>query len=199
MGDGFDIANFKSAHDQTLQYSRQLQRLKKSGKETKISDLRGSPVWIGDKRIAAVSGSSIDRSTVDLNRGEMSFPLFKFTGLMDDVCDENVNGEEKMMKLAGLVGDEGFPSYLQKYIKSVKPSGAASIAIHRSSDISGYKDANTNVKQITRKKGFFGKSQMEVAKFPKAVHHLKVFRNRTGDARLFYKFEGSLQFLKNDK
>ena len=40
-----------------------------------IREGHGSLVWLGDQRISAVATSSIDRSTVDLDRGEMSFSL----------------------------------------------------------------------------------------------------------------------------
>ncbi len=167
---------------------------------TAIRDRLGSPVWLGDNRIAAVSSASIDRSTVDLNRGEMSFPIFKFTEAMDQICAKKSANQGKMASLAKLVGESGFPGYLQKYIRSTLPRGDASIAVHKSSDISGYSgDPDANVNRIARKKGFFGKSQREVARFPGAIHHLKIFRNRDGNARLFYKFQGSIQFLKNEK
>ena len=44
----------------------------------------GSPVWLSDARIAAVASASIDRSTVDLDRGEMGFQLFDFSSDLDE-------------------------------------------------------------------------------------------------------------------
>jgi hypothetical protein len=42
-----------------------------------------------------------------------------------------------------------------------------------------------------------GTNQLEKQRFPDAVHHLKVFTNAAGKGRLFYKFEGSIQFVRN--
>ncbi len=42
-----------------------------------------------------------------------------------------------------------------------------------------------------------GTTQLEKGRFPNAVHHIKVFSNDVGKGRLFYKFEGSIQFVRN--
>jgi len=39
----------------------------------------GSPVWIGDGRISVASSASIDKATVVLDQGEMSFGIFDFS------------------------------------------------------------------------------------------------------------------------
>jgi hypothetical protein len=44
-----------------------------------------------------------------------------------------------------------------------------------------------------------GNPQLEKARYPAAVHHIKVFSNGEGKARLYYKFEGSIQFVKNTR
>ena len=44
-----------------------------------IKEGLGSLVWLSDQRITPVSTPSIDRSTVDINRGEMSFGIFDLT------------------------------------------------------------------------------------------------------------------------
>ena len=58
-----------------------------------------------------------------------------------------------------------------------------------------YKDADQN--KIERRRGFFGKTQKE--KFPKAIHHFAIYHNGKGKARMIYKFEGGIQFIKNLK
>jgi Z1 domain len=165
-----------------------------------IKEGRGSLVWLSDQRISAVASTSIDRSTVDLDRGEMSFPIFRYAKEIDNIVGDRCSNVDKIGRLAGLIGDSGFPRYLRQYIAETMPNGDASVAVHKSSDMSGYRDdADTDKESITRKKGFFGKSQMEATRYPKAVHHLKVFHNGRGGARLFYKFVGSIQFIKNTK
>ncbi len=168
-----------------------------------IKEGQGSLVWLSDTRISAVASSSIDRSTVDLNRGEMSFPLFDLAdakrALLDALADSNSSSGLKMLdRLAGIIGDAAFPQYVRKYIARVMPNGEQSAIVHRCSSIAGYADGpDIDKDKITRKKGFFGKSQMEQDRFQHAVHHLRVFYNERGKARLFYKFVGSIQFIQN--
>ena len=52
---------------------------------------------------------------------------------------------------------------------------------------------------ITRTKGFIGKNQMEVTRYPEAIHHINIFFNDLGKARIFYKYDGSIRFLKTEK
>jgi hypothetical protein len=170
-----------------------------------IKEGMGSPVWLSDSRIAAVASSSIDKSTVDLDKGEMAFRLFDFRPELDAIAASPVSNSEKLDRLGEALWDDtlkdaAFPSYLKRYIMRTSPSLEQSLAIHTSSSIEGYGDSEgLNKEAIERRKGFFGKSQMEPTRFPNAIHHLKVFTNGSGKARLFYKFNGSIQFIKNVK
>jgi hypothetical protein len=167
---------------------------------TAIRDNLGSPVWIGDSRIAPVASASIDRSTVDLNKGEMSFPLFEVDlARIAQILGQGSSNISRLEQLAEALGDKAFPSFLLNYIKTVAGADDASVALHRPSDISGYtRDTDTDPIKISRKKGFFGNPQKDAPNASTAVHHIKVFFNRqTNQARLFYKFDGSLQFIKN--
>lgn len=159
-----------------------------------IKEGLGSLVWLGDTRIAAVASGSIDRSTVDLNRGEMSFSLFDYDPKIEVLHEKQMASRQKMDALAKIIGDSAFPDYVRRYINATCPDGDASIAIHGSSVVSG---KDYDIDNISRRKGLMGKSQLEEDKFPKARHHLKVFRNDKGKARLFYKLSGSIQFMKN--
>jgi len=159
----------------------------------------GSPVWLTDARIAAVASSSIDRSTVDVNRGEMAFRLFDFDSSYDSIAMSNAGVIAKLNQLSSALGDEVFPSYLKEFMIRTSPNPTQSIAIHTSSSIAGYsdKDGSIDKARIERRKGLIGASQLEKSRYPNAVHHLKVFTNDEGKGRLFYKFEGSIQFIKN--
>ncbi|MFG1241872.1 Z1 domain-containing protein [Xanthobacter sp. V7C-4] len=161
-----------------------------------IREGHGSLVWLGDQRIQTVANSSIDRSTVDLNRGEMSFSLFDYRPELEAVIAEKDAAFDKMEKLATILGDAAFPEYLRRYIRRASPSGSVSIAIHPSADISNYKETDgLDKSNIVRKKGFMGKSQID--RNPNASHHLMVIHNGGAKARLFYKFIGTIQFIKN--
>jgi hypothetical protein len=165
-----------------------------------IKEGMGSPVWLSDTRIAAVAASSIDKSTVDLDKGEMAFRLFDFHPSMDEIVKTDISNDEKMNQLSSLLGDAAFPSYLRRYITRTSPNIERSLAIHVSSSIAGYTDATGLDKDaIERKKGFMGKTQLEEDRYPEAIHHLKIFHNAKNKGRLFYKFNGSIQFIKNIK
>jgi hypothetical protein len=54
--------------------------------------------------------------------------------------------------------------------------------------------------EIRRRRGFVATNALEKDRFPHAIHHIKVFRNSAGRARVFYKYTpemGSISFLKN--
>ncbi|WP_298742771.1 Z1 domain-containing protein [uncultured Brevundimonas sp.] len=158
-----------------------------------IRENLGSLVWLGDDRIQAVSSASIDRSTVDLDRGEMSFTLFTYSTEVEAVF--SIGSGNSLDELAARLGPTAFPDYLLRYIKQTSTS-AFSVAIHKPISISGYTDGpDIDKAKITRRRGFIGKSQIE--KHPQATHHLFVIHNSEGKARLFYKFAGSIQFIKN--
>lgn len=101
-----------------------------------------------------------------------------------------------MKKLRNTIGKEALPMFLIDYIEATSPDGNDSLAIHTASPIKNYGES-ANQEAITRTKGFIGNPQLELKKFPNAVHHIKVLYNAKGKARLFYKFKGSLQFIQN--
>lgn len=158
-----------------------------------------SPVWIGDQRIAIASSASIDRTTVDFNRGEMSFALVncKDIAFLDRIIDadpQNINTLARLSKeIKGSV-----PKFLIEYLRKELDEAPQSLAIHKATSIAG-QGAATDQKLIRRIKGFIGKSQLEAHRFPNAVHHVKVFYNSHGKARVFYKNTGSTQFVQNQQ
>lgn len=159
----------------------------------------GSPVWLTDNRIAAAASSSIDRSTVDVNRGEMSFHLFDFDGRYDEIVAAPDSVLQRLERLSATFGSNIFPGYLKEFMVRTSQDPEQMIAIHGSSSIAGYsgKGDGFDKARIERRRGFMGTNQLEKNRFPNAVHHIKVFSNEEGKARLFYKFEGSIQFVKN--
>lgn len=161
----------------------------------------GSPVWLTDQRIAAVATTSIDRSTVDVNRGEMAFHLFDFDGRYDSIVDGDAGVVPRLEQLSATFGDGVFPPYLKEFMirTSVRPE--KEIAIHGSSSIAGYSDSEDGLDKgrVERRRGFMGANQLEKGKYPEAVHHIKVFHNGCGAGRLFYKFEGSILFVQNTR
>jgi hypothetical protein len=161
----------------------------------------GSPVWLTDHRIAAVASSSIDRSTVDIDRGEMAFHLFDFDERYDQLAESDLPVDVKLERIATAYGNSVFPNHLKEFMLRTSANPEHAIAVHGSSSIAGYSDQGEGLdkSRIERRRGFMGAPQLEKGRFPAAVHHLKVFHNDEGRARLFYKFEGTIQFVKNSR
>ena len=159
-----------------------------------IKTKKGSPVWLADRRINAVAGSSMDKANVLLDRGEMSFPIFDYAADIDSIMRESNDSIEGLQKLMKRIGSDSLPEYLLQYVLRVLPKGRASIALHPSSTIENMKDAD-NVK-IERTKGLFGQVSRD---YPDAIHHFKIFFNDEGKAKLIYKNSESITFIKNIK
>ncbi len=171
---------------------------------TAIREGKGAPVWLSDSRIAPTALTSIDRGTVSFDRGEMAFSIFVFdegiAELYKNIVESPADNFSKLKQLKALFGEGSLPEYLQQYISKTSFKGDKSIAIHPATSIAGYKDdSGINKDKIERVQGFFGRPQMQKNKFPDATHHFKVFFNAKGKGRLYYKFDGSIQFIKNLK
>lgn len=155
----------------------------------------GSPVWVADKRIAAVASASIDRSTVDLDKGEMSFAMFDFTSEIDGIAERVSEPIEIVDALARVVG-LGFPEYLQTFLRQSVAGGKMGLKLFPSGSV--FPGMSPLEKErIERRQGFL--TIRDADRSGNVVHFLRVFKNDEGRARLFYKFDGSVQFIKNLK
>jgi hypothetical protein len=162
-----------------------------------IQNNKISPVWIGDPRIAVAAGSSIDRGTVDLNKGEMSWQIFDCTNVaaLDAIVKVNQCDVNTLVTLRASVG-EALPQYLIDYLRSALNIRPGTLVIHTASSMAGqHKTANVN--EISRQKGFLGDSQLELSKYPGSIHHIKIMHNGQGKGRVFYKNLGGVQFMQN--
>jgi len=158
---------------------------------------KGTPVWLEDRRVRSVATASIDKTTVAFDSGEMSFEVFDYTDEIDRIVGGVKNSEDTLAELAQALDDQKLPSYLLEYIKHFSPNGHKSLAVHGTVTITKYKDADQD--RIQRPKGFIGTPELEQKKYPEAMHHIKIFMNAKGKARVFYKFVGNIRFLKNLK
>jgi len=155
----------------------------------------GSPVWLEDVRVAAVAPGSIDKTTVSFDSGEMSFEIFDYDNHVEKIIGGKENNPEKLKTLAQVLGKRKLPDFLLEYIKHFSPNGDESIAIHPSGSMAGYKDADQE--KIERARGFIGNRELEQEKYPNAIHHFKILYNAQNKARIFYKYDGNIKFLKN--
>ena len=119
----------------------------------------GSPVWIGDKRVSIAAESSVDKASVILDKGEMSFGIFKHGSELDAIALKNPQSIDTLKALRKKIGNDALPMFLIEYIDAVSQGGAGLLAIHPASSIEGY-GTKANQKTISRAKGFMGKSQL---------------------------------------
>ncbi len=169
--------------------------------ESRKQDKR-SPVWLDGERITAVASASIDKTNVVVDRGEMSFQLFDYVEAdIEEILIQNIKPIQKIKALSELLGKDCLPAYLISYIESFCPEGDKSLVVHPSHNIVKYteKEGEMDKRNIIRAKGFIGNPEMEIDKYPNAIHHIKIFYNELGKARVFYRYRGNIRFLKTPK
>ncbi|EJJ28681.1 Z1 domain-containing protein [Rhizobium sp. CF142] len=163
---------------------------------------KGAPVWLSDHKTAPTSAASIDRSSVDFEGGEMSFAPFdfdieRFNRLM---AKQGISDEEKLIELREALPGDLFPSYVFEYISSDASLDDGSVCFHNAGEFGGAKSNYTDeeIENIRRSKGIFSTNEFARGPVPGARHHLKMFYNKHGKARLFYKINGkSVKFMQN--
>ena len=95
------------------------------------------------------------------------------------------------------MGNEPLPKILVDFISGALAQAPGSLVLHQTSKVSGYKDKTVR-EEIKRSKGFMGSTQLEQGAFPNGRHHVRIFRNEAGKARVFYKYKG-VSFAQNKK
>lgn len=172
--------------------------------EAMRSSKQGAPVWLADHKTTPTSATSIDKSTVDFEGGEMSFAMFNYDPPAFERLMQRGNLDDFAMleRLRSCFNDDIFPDYLQKYLEQSLRSDHAQISFHKPSTF-GTKASSyspTDKQLIQRKKGLFANNEFKRSEHPDAKHHLKIFFNDLGKARLFYKIHGgSIRFMQNRK
>ncbi|MCY0093164.1 Z1 domain-containing protein [Hoeflea ulvae] len=164
----------------------------------------GAPVWLADHKTTPTAANSIDKSTVDFEGGEMSFGLFAFDkSKYDDLMGRNGRTNEVMLDaIRAEMGESEFPDYLFDYLRHDLKAARASISFHPSSGfgVAAKTYTNEEIESIRRKKGIFATNEFGRSEIPTAKHHLKIFTNNRGKARLFYKINGNaVKFVQNKK
>ncbi|MEM9261957.1 MAG: Z1 domain-containing protein [Pseudomonadota bacterium] len=164
----------------------------------------GLPVWLADHKTTPTSPASIDRSSVDFEGGEMSFGLFDFDAQVHGAAMQR-NGRTNLQMLedmASLFEDRNFPSYIQRYLMLDIREHKNDVSFHKPSlfgtKSSTYSDEEKST--VRRKKGAFSTNEYGRSERPNARHHLKIYYNDEGKARLFYKINGqAIKFMQNRK
>jgi hypothetical protein len=138
------------------------------------------------------------KTSSGFNKGEMSFQRFSFAPKLDTLVLKDQRGIKTLKNLRKVVGSDALPQFLIDFIETMMKIDPGSLAIHTASSIAGQSSLGVDQNAISRDKGFMGRSQLEVNKFPAALHHVKIFFNASNKARVFYKM-GAIQFVQNQK
>jgi hypothetical protein len=162
----------------------------------------GVPVWLSDHKTTPTSPASIDKSSVDFEGGEMSFALFDFD---EQLITEkfNRNNRDDKLVLSDLylaLNTDEFPQYVRNYLELELCPGSRLISFHRPSGFGTAESRYTDEEKrnIRRTKGIFATNEYKRSELPDARHHLKIFYNRMGKARLFYKINGgAIKFIQS--
>lgn len=160
----------------------------------------GAPLWLEDNRVRPATPASIKRAAVQWQSGEMYWEIFDLTDAIKTIVGDGGNGIGNLRTLATTLGGDSLPDYVLEFIENFSPNGDASVALHPTHEIlPSYKSADA--KNITRAKGFIGAGEMEPTKYPQAIHHVKIFANQDGKARVYYKYspDRGLAFISRVK
>lgn len=146
-----------------------------------------APAWVGDKRIAVAAPSSVDQTTVQVEKGEMSFAMFDWDSGLDSRASAAPHAVATLVAMQELVGEAALPTYLIDYLR--RYDGKDSLVIHGSLLITKYK--KDILDNIERRQGFLGNPQLELGRFPNGLHHVRIIRNPSNKARVFFKIKDS--------
>lgn len=162
----------------------------------------GAPVWLADHKTTPTSAASIDKSSVDFEGGEMSFGIFNF--VEEEIAALFERGtrsdSEVLSELKSYFEDQQLPEYVLNYLEQEIHPGTSSVSFHKTSGFgtAASKYSDEEKETIRRTKGIFATNEYRRSELPNARHHLKVFHNGNGKARLFYKINGgAIKFIQN--
>jgi len=158
------------------------------------------PTWATGMGIKAVAPSSIDKSQVHIEKGEMSFNRIKYEPIMNEIINNYSGTNDAYKALDELIrkfGDPFLPNHIMSFIKEISGVPSRDIALHNTQDIEVYnkKDADWDV--ISRPRGILG--GRDYNKFPYARHHFVIIKNKKNLCRLFYNCRhGKISFITTD-
>lgn len=152
-----------------------------------------APVWIGDSRIRPVSSQSIDRSTLVLDKGEMTFSKFDYVPSTELIFGQ-VDKIQQLEQLQQIIGNEAFPKYILDFIKTNSVNHVRDISILKPRAIKDSDDYEY-FNELYRKQGTFGGNDID----KNAMHHLMITYNNLGKARLIYFYSGKVEFFKSNR
>jgi hypothetical protein len=132
----------------------------------------------------------------------MSFALFDYDeGKINALFDRQSRDDLAVLtSLREHFKDSELPRYVYDYLRQELRPGSHVISFHGPSGFGTEKSKYTDEEKqnIRRTKGIFATNEYQRSEIPDARHHLKVFHNGMGKARLFYKINGgAIKFIQN--
>lgn len=156
---------------------------------------KGSPVWLEDRRISSVASASIDKTTVDMKNGEMSFGMFNYCSEIDAIIkDSDMLSTQKLKEISEVIGSDGIHPYLIDFIEAFPINGKDSVAIHNTRSVDTGSDYHDTLKRL---RGVFGGE--DIKNFPSAIHHILIIKNTRNEARVVYKYIGNIRMIRKLK
>ena len=154
-----------------------------------------APVWIEDDRIRAVAVGSIDKLTLVLDKGEMTFSKFFYSEKLKEIL-ELKDKHELLGELYKLLGEESFPKYVLDFIVTNSRNIKRDVSVLKLRYVNENKRDPDYHEKLYRKRGTFGGGDLN----PSAMHHIMITYNVNQEARLIYYFSsGKIKFMKNLK
>ena len=131
----------------------------------------------------------------------MSFGLFHYVPEEFEALFERQRRSD-MKVLEGLrdrFDEHEFPPYVYNYLRREIEVHNRQVSFHKPSSFgtAGSRYTDDEKDNIRRTKGIFANNEFRRSELPQAVHHLKVFHNERGRARVFYKLNGgAIKFVQ---
>ena len=166
---------------------------------------QGAPAWVYNDKISVTTTSSIEKVTLEMHSGEMSFGLFDYNKTtVDSILNSSRSDLQKLKDIQTTLGNEAFPKYVIDYIEKNLPTQEGQddqskyIAIRGDFDIGRWKDVDRV--NMLRPKGFISYNESDKKKYGDAIHHIQIMHNtETGKAKVFYKPQTNAKFMRNVK
>ena len=152
-----------------------------------------APVWLADRRITPAASTSMKKSIITLDRGEIAFGLFDYNDKILEIWNSDLAPFEKLVSLKN-EAPYALPPYLISFLQKFG-NYSTNIFIHTPRDVSN-REKMDDVDNIIRKRGLFGGS--EITDNSSFSHHFRIFYNNKRKARLVYKHLGIVSFLKTN-
>lgn len=158
-----------------------------------IRNNNSSPVWIGSSKTSPAASPSIKKETLIMQKGEMSFQIFKYSNEIKNICEQEISETQKIEQLHELLGNKVLPKFLIDFIR--KFGGETHLKVLDPVEISKrdpkYITSFENIEGL----GFIGGRK---SKDDLIMHRVQIFWFEGNDnARVVYKHSSSLKFLKS--